>query len=127
VPSLPGVTWTVGQSLTENRITTPAHPAAKEIRRDPTVGFSSVRYCCPSDPSDPANDVYYAPLPRRAAAVMGGVVAAREKAGATVVRANISTPRWIGGPGTEERRQDQARPGAPPRAARCRRRAPVPR
>src|SRR6202035_4885386 len=55
----------------------------------------------PSDPSDPANDFYYGALPQRAAAVIREAAAVLEREGATVVRANIPTAGWIGGPGTE--------------------------
>jgi amidase len=55
----------------------------------------------PGDPSDPGNDVYYAKLGPRAHAVMGEVIATLEAQGATIIRANIPTAGWIGGPGTE--------------------------
>jgi amidase len=64
-------------------------------------GLKGARIGVPSDPSDPANDVYYGALPPRAAAVMRDAVAVLEREGATVVRANIPTEGWIGGPGTE--------------------------
>jgi amidase len=54
----------------------------------------------PSDPGDPGNDVYYGPLQPRAAAVMRDAIAVLEAAGAVLVRANISTIGWMGGPGT---------------------------
>ena len=64
-------------------------------------GLKGARIGVPSDPSDPGNDVYYGPLPPRAAAVMREAIAVLEAQGATIVRANISTEGWIGGPGTE--------------------------
>jgi amidase len=64
-------------------------------------GLKGARIGVPSDPSDPANDFYYGPLPPRAAAVMNGVIQVLEAQGASIVRANIPTPGWIGGPGTE--------------------------
>lgn len=64
-------------------------------------GLKGARIGVPSDPSDPGNDVYYGPLPVRAAAVMAASIAAIEDLGATVVRANMPTAGWIGGPGTE--------------------------
>jgi amidase len=64
-------------------------------------GLKGVRIGVPSDPSDPANDFYYGPLSARAAAVMRGVIQVLEAQGATIVRANIPTAGWIGGPGTE--------------------------
>ena len=86
----------------------PLDPATAELQRPPdytsfldTGGFRGARIGVPSDPSDPANDVYYGPLPARAAAVMREVVAVLEAEGATIVHANIPTEGWIGGPGTE--------------------------
>jgi len=64
-------------------------------------GLKEARIGVPSDPADPANDSYYAPLPPRAAAVMREVIAVLEAQGATIVRANIPTEGWIGGPGTD--------------------------
>ena len=64
-------------------------------------GLKGARIGVPSDPSDPANDFYYAPLPPRAATVMRGVIQVLQAQGATIVRANIPTEGWIGGPGTE--------------------------
>ena len=64
-------------------------------------GLRGARIGVPSDSADPANDVYYGPLPARAAAVTAAAIAAIEGQGATIVRANIPTAGWIGGPGTE--------------------------
>jgi amidase len=64
-------------------------------------GLKGARIGVPSDPSDPGNDFYYSPLPPRAAAVMRDAVAVLDAQGATIVRANIPTAGWIGGPGTE--------------------------
>ena len=64
-------------------------------------GLRGARIAVPSDPGDPANDVYYGPLPARAKAVMAAAIAAIESLGATIIRANIPTAGWIGGPGTE--------------------------
>ena len=64
-------------------------------------GLRGARIGIPSDPTDPANDVYYGPLPPRAAAVMREAISAIEAAGATLVRANIPTIGWMGGPATE--------------------------
>ncbi len=64
-------------------------------------GLKGARIGVPSDPSDPGNDFYYGPLPPRAAAVMRDTIAALEAQGATIVRANIPTEGWIGGPGTD--------------------------
>jgi amidase len=64
-------------------------------------GLKGARIGVPTNPSDPGNDVYYGPLPLRAAAVMTTAIAAIEDLGGTVVRANMPTAGWIGGPGTE--------------------------
>jgi amidase len=64
-------------------------------------GLRGARIGVPSDPSDAANDFYYSALPQRAAAVMRETIALLEREGTTVVRANIPTEGWIGGPGTE--------------------------
>jgi amidase len=66
-----------------------------------TDGLKGARIGVPSDPADPGNDVYYGKLPPRSAQVMKEVVALLEAQGATVIRANIPTEGWIGGPGTE--------------------------
>jgi amidase len=63
-------------------------------------GLRGARIGVPGDPSDPANDVYYGRLGLRATAVMAGVVATLEAQGATIVRANMPTEGWLGGPGT---------------------------
>jgi amidase len=63
-------------------------------------GLTGMRIGVPSDAADPANDVYFGKLAPRAAAVMGEVIAMLEAQGATIVRANIPTAGWIGGPGT---------------------------
>jgi amidase len=64
-------------------------------------GLRGARIGVPGDPADPGNDVYYRPLPPRAAAVMARAIEAVADHGATVVRANMPTAGWIGGPGTE--------------------------
>ena len=86
----------------------PLDPATAELQRPADYtsfldrdGLKGARIGVPSDPSDPANDFYYGPLPQRAAAVMREAIAVLEREGATVVRANIPTEGWIGGPGTE--------------------------
>jgi amidase len=63
--------------------------------------LDGIRIGVPSDPSDPGNDVYYGPLSERAKAVMARAIEALQDLGATIVRANIPTEGWIGGPGTE--------------------------
>ncbi|MBV8523588.1 MAG: hypothetical protein JOY71_15935, partial [Acetobacteraceae bacterium] len=86
----------------------PLDPATEHLQRPADYtsvldkdGLKGVRIGVPSDPSDPANDFYYGPLASRAAAVMNGVIQVLEAQGATMVRANIPTQGWIGGPGTE--------------------------
>ncbi len=86
----------------------PLDAATAELRRPADYtgfldrdGLKGARIGVPSDPSDPANDFYYGALPQRAAAVMREAIAVLEREGATVVRANIPTAGWIGGPGTE--------------------------
>src|SRR5260370_950489 len=64
-------------------------------------GLRGARIGIPSDPKDPANDVYYGALPPRAAAVMRDGISALETAGATLVRANRPSISWMGGPGTD--------------------------
>ncbi len=65
------------------------------------AGLKGARIGVPSDASDPGNDVYYGPLSASAAAIMSEAIAVLEAQGATIVRANIPTEGWIGGPGTE--------------------------
>ncbi len=86
----------------------PLDPATEHLQRPADYtsvldkdGLKGARIGVPSDPSDPANDVYYGPLPPRAAAVMAAAIQVLEAQGATIVRANIPTEGWIGGPGTE--------------------------
>jgi amidase len=85
----------------------PADPATRNLQRpaDYTAvldkdGLKGARIGLPSDPADPANDVYYGKLSARSAAVMKEVVETLQSAGAEIVRANIPTIGWIGGPGT---------------------------
>jgi amidase len=86
----------------------PRDPATRKMKRpkDYTAyldkdGLKGARIGVPSVADDPGNDVYYRPLPPRAAKVMQDAIAAIEAAGATIVRASIPTEGWIGGPGTE--------------------------
>jgi amidase len=89
-------------------VTDPQDEATSDLRRPADYtsvldkdGLRGARIGIPSDPTDPANDVYYGPLPPRPAAVMRDAISAIEAAGATLVRANIPTIGWMGGPGTE--------------------------
>jgi amidase len=86
----------------------PADPATEALQRPADYtsvldkdGLKGARIGVPSDPADPGNDFYYGSLPPRAAAVMRAAIAVLEAQGATIVRANIPTEGWIGGPGTE--------------------------
>lgn len=63
-------------------------------------GLKGARIGLPSDPTDPGNDVYMGKLPPRAAAVLAQALTVLQDAGATIVRANMPTAGWIGGPGT---------------------------
>jgi amidase len=87
----------------------PQDEATLRLRRRPADytsfldkdGLRGARIGIPSDPFDPANDVYYGSLPPRAAAVMREAISVLEASGAELVRANLPTIAWIGGPGTE--------------------------
>ncbi len=86
----------------------PLDPATTEMRRpaDFTAGLDAdglrgARIGVPSDPADPANDVFYGQLSPSRAAVMQNAIATLEAQGATIVRASIATEAWIGGPGTD--------------------------
>ena len=63
-------------------------------------GLKGARIGIPSDPSDPGNDVYMRKLPQRNAAVLAQAITVLQDAGAILVRANMPTAGWIGGPGT---------------------------
>jgi amidase len=85
----------------------PLDPATRRLQRpaDYTAfldvdGLKGARIGVPNDSADPGNDVYYGRLPPRSAEVMDLVVGTLEARGATLVRANIPTIGWIGGPGT---------------------------
>ena len=85
----------------------PLDPATQKQRRpaDYTAGLATdalkgARIGVPSDPADPLNDCYYGKLPANWAKVMAEAVKVLEDLGAVIVRANMPTPGWIGGPGT---------------------------
>jgi amidase len=85
----------------------PADPATRRLQRPADYldcldkdGLKGARIGVPSDPSDPANDVYFKPQTPRTQEAMRAVIATLEAAGATIVRANISSIGWMGGPGT---------------------------
>ena len=75
-------------------------PADYAAGLDPD-GLRGARIGVPGDPADPANDVFYGRLGLAAASVIGDAIACIEAQGATIVRANLPTAGWIGGPGTE--------------------------
>jgi amidase len=86
----------------------PRDPATRHIRRPADYtsaldrdGLRGARIGVPSDPADPANDLYYGPLPAAAAAVMRRTIAAIAALGAEIVPANIATASWIGDHGSE--------------------------
>ncbi len=85
----------------------PADPATRKLQRPPDYttcldagGLEGARIGVPSDPSDPGNDVYYGRLGPRSSAAIADALATLEAQGATLIRENIPTPGWIGGPGT---------------------------
>jgi amidase len=85
----------------------PSDPATRLLQRpaDYTAaldkdGLKGARIGVPSDHDDPANDVYMGRLSPRATKVLDRAIQALQDAGSTVVRANIATEGWIGGPGT---------------------------
>jgi amidase len=86
----------------------PLDPATKRQPKHPDYtqsldpnGLQGARIGVPSDPSDPGNDVYYRPLSPRSATVMDAAIRLMEQQGATIIRQNIPTDGWIGGPGTD--------------------------
>jgi amidase len=85
----------------------PADPATQHLQRpsDYTAGLDKdglkgVRIGVPSDPDDPLNDVYFGKLPPRSKALMAKALEVLADCGAILVRANMPTAGWIGGPGT---------------------------
>lgn len=85
----------------------PLDPATARQRRpaDYTAGLAAdamkgARIGVPSDPADPLNDCYYGKLLPDRTRVMTEAIKVLENLGAVVVRANMPTAGWIGGPGT---------------------------
>jgi amidase len=85
----------------------PLDPATQRQRRpaDYTADLAhdamkGARIGVPSDPADPLNDCYYGKLPPKSAKVMADAIKVLEDLGAVIVRANMPTAGWIGGPGT---------------------------
>ncbi|TPQ37552.1 amidase [Bradyrhizobium guangdongense] len=85
----------------------PRDPATKRQRRpaDYTAGLTrdalkGARIGVPSDPSDPLNDYFYGKLLPNRVKVMTEAIEVLRDLGAVIVRANMPTLGWIGGPGT---------------------------
>ncbi|MET4071161.1 amidase [Bradyrhizobium sp. S3.2.6] len=85
----------------------PRDPATQRQKRpaDYTASLSrdtmkGARIGVPSDPTDPLNDRYYGKLQPGWARVMTDAIKVLEDLGAVIVRANIPTRGWLGGPGT---------------------------
>jgi amidase len=70
---------------------------AADLAHDAMKG---ARIGVPSDPADPLNDCYYGKLPPKWVKVMANALKVLEDLGAVIVRANMPTLGWIGGPGT---------------------------
>ena len=62
--------------------------------------MKGARIGVPSDPDDPLNDFYYGKLAPGWAKVMADAIKVLQDLGAVIVRANMPTAGWIGGPGT---------------------------
>ena len=80
------------------------HAARGHIPADYTAfldpdGLKGTRIGVPSDPADPANDVYWTQLAADQRAIMAEVIAKLRQLGAEIVEANIPTAGRIGGPG----------------------------
>jgi amidase len=85
----------------------PLDPASRRQRRpaDYTADLApdamkGARIGVPSDPGDPLNDCYYGKLPPMWSKVIADAFKVLEDLGAVIVRANMPTLGWIGGPGT---------------------------
>ena len=63
-------------------------------------GLKGARIGVPADPNDPLGDFYFGKLGPKSAKVMADAITALQDAGAILVRANMPTPGWVGGPGT---------------------------
>lgn len=85
----------------------PRDPATQRQRRpaDYTADLTrdalkGARIGVPSDPADPLNDYFYGKLLPNRVKVMAEAIKVLEDLGAVIVRANMPTLGWIGGPGT---------------------------
>src|SRR5262245_14662499 len=85
----------------------PLDPATRQMKRPKDYtshldkdGLKGARIGVPSDSNDPLNDIYFGKLSPRAKGAMKKALAVLEDCGAVLVRANIPTAGWIGGPGT---------------------------
>ena len=76
-------------------------------------GLRGARIGIPSDPRDPANDVFYGQLAPRFGVIMENAIAALEAAGAVLVRANLPTIAWMGGPAPRRRSSTAIRRAGP--------------
>ncbi len=63
-------------------------------------GLKGARIGVPADKDDPLGDFYFGKLPPKSAKLMADAITALQDAGAVLVRANMPTPGWVGGPGT---------------------------
>jgi amidase len=84
-----------------------ADPATRKLQRPADYtecldadGLKGARIGVPSNPADPGNDVYFSKLGPRSQAAIALALATLEAQGATLIRENIPTEGWIGGPGT---------------------------
>jgi amidase len=62
--------------------------------------MKGARIGVPSDSADPLNDRYYGKLPPEWTKLMADAIKVLADLGAVIVRANMPTAGWIGGPGT---------------------------
>lgn len=85
-----------------------ADPATRRLKRPADYtdgldvdGLRGARIGVPSDPSDPANDAFWSAQTPPTRAAMAEVIATLQAAGAIVIRANLPSIGWMGGPGTD--------------------------
>ena len=78
-----------------------AAPGRLHRARSTRDGLRGARIGVPSDPADPGQRRLLRPAAAARRRGHGAAIAAIEELGATIVRANMPTAGWIGGPGTE--------------------------